>query len=317
MPPAALFLAFLIDQITGDPAWIPHPVVFMGKVIDYLEMKLNRGNAQIRRLKGIALTVIMAGGSYLLTWSLLKAMAAFHPFLKYGVEVYLVSTTIAATSLLEAGKGVLKELQKSDLAQARIRLSWLVSRDTTNLPEADIVRGTIETLAENFVDGILTPLFFAALGGAPLAMAFKAVSTLDSMVGYRNERYEDFGRSSARSDDWANYIPARLCVPILLAAGIIYKLPVKYAWHIWRRDAAKHPSPNGGNPESIVAGLLGIRLGGVNIYHGKEHYRAEMGEAQHLLTSRDIVHCLSLIRLAGWLSLIPILALSTAVFYLL
>ncbi|MHB8124944.1 MAG: adenosylcobinamide-phosphate synthase CbiB [Desulfitobacteriaceae bacterium] len=317
MSPVLLFLAFLSDQIIGDPASIPHPVVLMGKVIAYLENKLNRGNAQIRLFKGIALTIILVGGSYFLTWGLLKALEAFHPYLRYVAEIYLVSTTIAGKSLLKAGKEVLTELQKSDLTVARTRLSWLVSRDTTTLPEAEIVRGTIETLAENFVDGILSPLFFAAIGGAPLAMAFKAVSTLDSMVGYRNERYEKFGCSSARSDDWANYIPARLCVPILLAAGIAFKLPIKYAWQIWRRDAGKHPSPNGGNPESIVAGLLGIRLGGLNIYHGKTHYRAEMGEAQHISTSQDIIRCLSLIRLATWLSMIPILALSTAIFYLL
>jgi adenosylcobinamide-phosphate synthase len=316
MQPVILFFAFLTDQIIGDPPKIPHPVVLMGKVIDYLEKKLNHGSAQSRRFRGVALTVILTGGSYFLTWSLLKAAEAFHPYLRYALEIYLVSTTIATKSLIEAGKGVLTELQNAKLEQARIRLSWLVSRDTTNSSEADIVRGTIETLAENFIDGILSPLFFAALGGAPLAMAFKAVSTMDSMVGYRNERYENFGWAAARVDDGANYFPARLGVPILLAAGAVFRLPVKYAWHIWRRDAGKHPSPNGGNPESIVAGLLGIRLGGVNIYHGKEHYRAEMGEAQHISTFQDIIRCLSLIRVAAWFSLIPILALSALVYCL-
>ncbi len=316
MPPVLLFLAFLIDQIMGDPITIPHPVVLMGKVISYFENKVNHGNALTRRFWGITLTISLVGGSFVLTWGLLKALEAFHPYLRYAFEVYLVSTTLAAKSLLQAGQGVLRELQKSDLTQARKRLSWLVSRDTTNLPEAEIVRGTIETLAENFVDGILSPLFFATLGGAPLVMAFKAVSTLDSMVGYRNDRYEEFGWCSARSDDWANYIPARVGVPILLAAGIVLKLPVKYAWQTWRRDARKHPSPNGGNPESIVAGLLGIRLGGINIYHGKTHHRAEMGEALHPLTFQDIIRCLSLIRLATWLSLIPLLALSATLFSL-
>jgi len=317
MQPFILSFAFLTDQIIGDPPKIPHPVVLMGKVIDYLEKKLNHGSAQNRRLRGVVLTVILVGGSYFLTWSLLKVSGFIHPYLKYIMEIYLVATTIATKSLLEAGKGVLVELQNSDLAQARLRLSWLVSRDTSNSSETDIVRGTIETLAENFVDGILSPLFFAALGGAPLAMAYKAVSTLDSMVGYRNQRYENFGWAAARSDDWANYLPARLCVPILLTAGTVLKLPVKYAWHTWQRDAAKHPSPNGGNPESIVAGLLGIRLGGINIYHGQEHYRAEMGEARHMATFQDISRCLSLIRVAAWLALIPILALSTLVYCLL
>jgi adenosylcobinamide-phosphate synthase len=313
MSPLMLSAAFLLDQIIGDPVRITHPVVLMGKIIAYLDKKLNSGSAQIRRWRGIVLTIFLAGGSYLLTWGLLQISGLIHPYLKAGVEIYLVATTIASKSLLEAGRGVLTELQKPDLVLARLRLSWLVSRDTTDLPEKDIVRGTIETLAENFVDGILSPLFFAALGGAPLAMAFKAVSTLDSMVGYRNERYSDFGWFSARSDDWANFIPARLCVPILLAAGWLSRLPVEQAWQTWQRDAGKHPSPNGGNPESIVAGLLGIRLGGINIYHGKEHYRAEMGEARHTATARDITDTLALIQLASWLALIPILILSALV----
>jgi adenosylcobinamide-phosphate synthase len=317
MSPFLLLLAFLLDQIIGDPAGIPHPVVLMGKVVAYLEKRLNNGLAYIRRQRGVFLTVFLAGGSYLLTWSLLQALGYLHPLLQSGAEIYLISTTIATKSLLEAGRGVLAELQKPDLEQARRRLSWLVSRDTRDLPEADIVRGTVETLAENFVDGILSPLFFAALGGAPLAMAYKAVSTLDSMVGYRNERYRDFGWFSARSDDWANYLPARLCVPLLLAAGALSGYPVQEAWQIWQRDAGKHPSPNGGNPESVVAGLLGIRLGGINIYDGQKHYRAEMGEARHKATARDIGKTLSLIQQAAWLSLIPVLLLAALIYYIL
>ncbi len=172
------------------------------------------------------------------------------------------------------------------------------------------MRGTIETLAENFVDGILSPLFYAALGGAPLAMAFKAISTLDSMVGYRNEQYEDFGWFSARTDDWANYLPARLSVPILLLAGWLRRMPVRRAFKVWKRDAAGHPSPNGGNPESVVAGLLGVQLGGFNSYHGQVHHRAEMGDSLHPSSSSDIVGCQRLVRTATWLSLMPALSIA-------
>lgn len=139
-----------------------------------------------------------------------------------------------------------------------------------------------------------------------MAMAFKAVSTLDSMIGYRNERYEDFGCFAARTDDWANYIPARLSIGILGLAGWFYKLPVRQALRIWRRDAKAHPSPNGGNPESMVAGLLGIQLGGTNIYHGKVHHRAEMGDPLHELTWQDIERCQKLIRLGTWISFVII-----------
>ena len=160
------------------------------------------------------------------------------------------------------------------------------------------------------VDGILSPLFYAALGGAPLAMAFKAISTLDSMVGYRNERYEEFGWFSARTDDWANYLPARLSVLFLLLAGWLRHMPIRQAYGIWKRDASGHPSPNGGNPESVVAGLLGVRLGGINSYHGQPHHRAEMGDVLHPVNASDIVHCRQLVRTATWLSLLPALIIA-------
>lgn len=306
----SVLLGFLFDQMIGDPRNFPHPVVGIGKVITFLERYLNHGTPRMRRWRGSILTVLTVGGSYLLTWTLIQAADSVHPYLGLGVGTYIIFTTLAGKSLLDVGQNVMLPLAQGDLQEARAKLSWFVSRDTTNLEESEIVRGTIETLAENFVDGILSPLFYAALGGAPLAMAFKAISTLDSMVGYRNERYEDFGWFSARTDDWANYLPARLSVPILLLAGWLKKMPVQYAYQIWKRDASGHPSPNGGNPESVVAGLLGIRLGGVNIYHGRPHHRAEMGDALHSANSSDIVRCQHLVRTATWLSLIPALVLA-------
>lgn len=308
--PATVFIGFLLDQVLGDPRSWPHPVVGIGKIISFFEHHFNQGSSKVRRRNGVFLTLFVVGGIYLLTWAVVWGAKRLNPFLGLGVSTYLIFTTLAAKSLLDAGVSILSPLKKGDLSEARTRLSWFVSRDTENLSESDIVRGTIETLAENFVDGILSPLFYAALGGAPLAMAFKAVSTLDSMVGYRNERYEDFGWFSARTDDWANYIPARLSVPILLIAGWLRRLSVSHAYKIWKRDSSGHPSPNGGNPESIVAGLLGIQLGGINIYHGRTHHRAEMGEILHPMNYTDIILCRRLVQTATWLSLIPTLALA-------
>ncbi|WP_374214185.1 adenosylcobinamide-phosphate synthase CbiB [Candidatus Desulfosporosinus nitrosoreducens] len=306
----AVLFGFVLDQVLGDPRNWPHPVVSIGKVIAYLERQLNQGSPKERRRKGAFLTCLVVGGSYLVTWALISGAKLIHPLLGLAVSVYFIFTTLAGKSLLDAGQSVLIPLEQGNIQEARLKLSWFVSRDTENLAEKEIVRGTIETLAENFVDGILSPLFYAALGGAPLAMAFKAVSTLDSMVGYRNERYKDFGWFSARSDDWANYLPARLSVPLLLLAGWLRKMPARRAFKIWQRDASGHPSPNGGNPESVVAGLLGVQLGGFNSYHGQLHHRAEMGDVLHPSNFADIVCCQKLVRTATWLSLLPTLCLA-------
>jgi len=308
--PVIVLIGFLLDQVLGDPHHWPHPVVGIGNVIALLERHFNLGDPEARRQRGVLLTFLVVGGSYLLTWATVLGANALHPLLGLGVSAYFIFTSLAGKSLLDAGQSVLVPLTRGDLSEARLRLAWLVSRDTDNLTEGEIVRGTIETLAENFVDGILSPLFYAALGGAPLAMAFKAISTLDSMVGYRNERYEEFGWFSARTDDWANYVPARLSVLFLLLAGCLRRMPVRQAYRIWKRDASGHPSPNGGNPESVVAGLLGVRLGGLNSYHGQLHHRAEMGDALHTVNASDIVHCRQLVRTATWLSLLPALILA-------
>ena len=308
--PVVVIIGFILDQVIGDPRSWPHPVVGIGNAITILESRFNQGSSEARRRNGVWLTFLIVGGSYLLTWAAVLVANTFHPILGLIISAYFIFTTLAGKSLLEAGQSVLVPLQKGDLSEARTQLAWLVSRDTANLSEEEISRGTVETLAENFVDGVLSPLFYAALGGAPLAMAFKAVSTLDSMVGYKNERYEEFGWFSARTDDWANYVPARLSVPILLLAGWLRRMPVGHAYQIWKRDASGHPSPNGGNPESVVAGLLDIRLGGINIYHGQTHHRAEMGDALHSVNALDILHCRQLVQTATWLSLMPALFLA-------
>ncbi|NMA69288.1 MAG: cobalamin biosynthesis protein CobD [Desulfitobacterium sp.] len=300
--PFPFFLAFLWDQIVGDPPKWPHPVIYMGKFIAWYEKIFNQGSPRRRRFWGVVLTIIVVAGSFFLTYGLIWLVKWIFPLGGFIVEVLLLSTTLAGKSLLDAGKAVLTPLQNGDLVGARTKLSWYVSRDTSQMEEEEIVRGTVETLAENYVDGILSPLIYMAIGGAPLAMAFKGVSTLDSMIAYRNERYEDFGWFAARLDDLANYIPARISVALLLIVGWLHRKPVHYAYKIWRRDAKGHPSPNGGNPESIMAGLLEIQLGGKNIYQGKVQYRAAMGDPLHTQTWLDIKECKKVIRTGTWLA---------------
>ncbi|MNI51510.1 cobalamin biosynthesis protein [compost metagenome] len=184
---------------------------------------------------------------------------------------------------------VYKELRKGDIPAARSALGMIVGRDTAALDSPEIVRGTVETVAENIVDAVISPLFYALLGGAPLAMAYRAVNTLDSMVGYKNDKYRDLGWASARLDDVANYIPARLTALLLTLCARLLRLDWRRCWHMVRRDARKHPSPNSGYPESAVAGALGIRLGGFNVYHGVTSFRAYMGDPLRSLEPEDII----------------------------
>ncbi|MDA8234798.1 MAG: adenosylcobinamide-phosphate synthase CbiB [Clostridia bacterium] len=282
--------AYLIDLVVGDPRWLPHPVVVIGKGISLLEGFLRRWAAPLVGLKaaGVLLTSFIVAGSYLVTWAAVEGLALIHPYLGLAVGVWLISTTIAAKGLAQAGLEIRDLLAQGNLAGARIKVGWIVGRDTQNLDEGEITRATVETVAENIVDGIVAPLFYAFIGGAPLAMAYRATNTLDSMVGYKNEKYLDLGWASARFDDLANLIPARLTGIFLVLAAWICGVNGCRAIKIQLRDAAKHPSPNSGYPESAVAGALGIRLGGQNYYGGQPSFRAYMGDALEPLEGRHI-----------------------------
>ncbi|TCP55782.1 adenosylcobinamide-phosphate synthase [Tumebacillus sp. BK434] len=289
-----LAFAYLIDLLVGDPPRLPHPVVWMGKGISALDRLLakRRRSKWAERLKGILFPLLLVGGVYALSYWLLKELYALHPWLGLALEIWLISTTIAVKGLADAGRGVYKALQGGDLALARQRLSWIVGRDTGHLDSSEIARGGIETVAENIVDAVTAPLFFALLGGAPLALAYRAVNTLDSMVGYKNDKYLHLGWASARLDDLANFIPARLTVPFLvLAAG----KKGRDAWRLARRDAKKHPSPNSGWAEAAVAGALGIRLGGENQYHGVKSFRAYLGDPVEPIAPGHILQTISLL----------------------
>ncbi|MOA09758.1 cobalamin biosynthesis protein [compost metagenome] len=204
-------------------------------------------------------------------------------------------------------------LRRNDLPAARRSLGMIVGRDTDDLAQPEIVRGTVETVAENIVDAVVSPLFYALIGGAPLAMAYRAVNTLDSMVGYKNDKYINLGWASARLDDVANFIPARLTALMLIGASWLLKLDARGALRMVRRDASSHPSPNSGYPESAVAGALGIRLGGHNSYHGVMSFRAYMGDHTRDMESEDILRTSKLMFLVSG----SFVALATIVWILL
>ncbi|ART76633.1 adenosylcobinamide-phosphate synthase CbiB [Sutcliffiella horikoshii] len=279
--------AIVLELILGDPRWLPHPVVQMGKLISFLERSLNNG--QKRRWKGVLLAFIVVLAVYGIVFLVITLSYKIHFYVGVLLEIYFIWTTIAIKGLADAGKSVWIPLIKGNLEEARLSLSMIVGRDTENLTDSEVVRGTVETIAENTVDGITAPLFWAMLGGAPLAMAYRAVNTLDSMVGYKNERFLDFGWASARLDDMANFIPARLtALSIWLSSVFIKGSNRKSGWLITMRDAKKHPSPNSGWPEAMTAGLMGIQLGGLNYYKGIESNRKTMGDFHRKLVAGDI-----------------------------
>lgn len=282
--------AYAIDLVIGDPRSLPHPVILMGKAIKRIEKLIRSFFSHPIALKkaGIILPIVVVGGSFALTWGILKGLYMIHPWAAWIAESILIATTIAIKGLKDAGMVVFGHLSRGDLPAARHALSMIVGRDTTHLEEPEIVRGTVETVAENIVDAIVSPLFYALVGGAPLAMAYRAVNTLDSMVGYKNDKYMNLGWASARLDDIANYIPARITAVLLIISARIMSLDYKRAYRTVKHDARLHPSPNSGFPESAVAGALGIRLGGENRYEGIVSFRAYMGESTRVMNASDI-----------------------------
>jgi len=285
-----ILAAFVLDLILGDPRRPTHPVVMLGKLISFLEKPLRRffrTNSGIR-FGGTILWLMTVGLSYVLTFFVIIWAYKINVWIGYIVSVWLLYTALAVRNLSDEAMGIFHELKNGTIERARIRLSGIVGRDTRELAVDEICRATIETVAENTVDGILSPLLYAFIGGAPLAMAFKAASTLDSMVGYKDERYLHFGWFSAKMDDILNYVPARLGGAFMLMAAKVLGLDARRGLMTALRDAKKHESPNGGIPESITAGAMGIRLGGMNYYSGLPEFRAYMGEKLRDMVPDDI-----------------------------
>jgi adenosylcobinamide-phosphate synthase len=276
----------LLDWLIGDPRWLPHPVVIIGRLITFLEKQFRRTLRQ-ELLGGTLLligTVAITAGIAAL---LLKLAYAVSPAAGFIVAVLLSWSCLAARSLHLQSALVARALAGGDLAGARRCLALIVGRDTAALEEPDIWRGTVETVAENTADGVIAPLLCLMLGGPVLGLAYKAVNTLDSMVGYKNETYLLFGRASARCDDLANWLPARLTGLLLVLAAPLAGLSLQGAWRIMRRDGRNHSSPNSGIPEAAAAGALGVQLGGINYYFGRPVAKPVIGEPLHPIAVSD------------------------------
>lgn len=299
-------LAFLIDLVVGDPVGVPHPVKIIGQAIGRLERFLRRWTKSSRgeRMAGILLALLIPGTAWIATWVLCYLAGSLHGMVGVLVAAWLISTTVAARGLVQVGNSVYTYLQHEDWVKARQVVDGIVGRDTDRMDEREMVRATVETMAENIVDGVVAPLFFAFLGGAPLAMAYRAVNTLDSMVGYKNERYLYFGWASARLDDLANYLPARITgVFIIIAAAFLGRRPIN-ALRTIIHDSSQHPSPNSGIPEAGVAGALGVQLGGINYYDGIPSYRPHLGLADSELNRNMIKQTARFVYAAGGMAVL-------------
>lgn len=283
----AITVAFVIDSIIGDPPNWPHPVKWMGSAISFLEKKLNKN--QSRKAKGIGMVLILLSIVILITGFLAWGCYQIHTILGIAFESIVISTTIARRSLKEAALEVYEPLKSGNMEEARLKLSYIVGRDTDKLDEGEIVRGTVETVAENTSDGVTAPLFWALVGGAPLAMVYRAINTCDSMVGYKNEKFLEFGWASAKLDDLVNWIPSRLTGFLMLIGNKPSLINRRETWKILFRDARRHPSPNSGWSEAAVAALLGVQLGGINYYKGIVSNRAKMGDLLSPLEKGHII----------------------------
>ena len=303
-----LWLAAIIDWIFGDPRWIPHPVVFIGKWISFIEKNLRKTKISLR-ICGLLLVISTLGITLVCIQLLLLLSGMIHPYLATCITVYLLSASLAARCLKDEVMKVYEILKKGDLEQARTAISWLVGRDTSHLNEKEITRAAIETAAENTIDGVLARLFYLMIGlwiGYPVQAVFlyKAINTMDSMVGYLNEKYREIGFFAAKLDDLANYLPARLGSFLMLISGLFFHMNFKSGFRIWLRDRRNHKSPNCAYPESAVAGLLQIQLGGTNRYFNETVMKPTIGDCVRELNYEDIRRSTKLIYASELLLLI-------------
>ncbi len=287
----ALLVGCLLDYMFGDPVKFPHIIVAIGKLISFFEKLLRArlpktADGELRG--GILLVVLVLICSVGPVWGVLFIMEKINPFLRLLFESLICWQCLAARSLSDAGDGVYDALIKSDLPAARQKVGWIVGRDTAELDENGVIRATVETIAENTSDGVLAPLIFMAIGGGVLGVLYKAVNTMDSMVGYKNEQYLYFGRAAAKLDDIVNFIPARVSGLLMVPGAFFAGLDAKNALRIFLRDRKNHTSPNSAQTESAAAGALGVCLGGDNVYFGKLVHKPTIGDADRPLEPDDI-----------------------------
>ena len=304
-----IWIAYVLDLIFGDPQNVVHPVQVIGKIISAGEKVLLR--KKYKFLAGAVLNIFTVSITYTLMYLISKSVKISVFFMI--IEIYLMYTIFSINSLAREGNRVYRILKEGDIEKARKDLSYLVSRDTETMDEKMIIRSTMETISENTVDGIVAPMFYMFLGGMPLAMAYKAINTLDSMVGYKNEKYMDFGKFSAKVDDVANFIPARITGILIVLASMILGYDYKNSLKIFIRDRKNHSSPNSAHSEASVAGALGVQFGGKVSYFGKEIDKPTIGDKTKEFELEDIRKNIRIMYVTSFLSLVMFSVISVGI----
>jgi len=309
-----LISAYLLDIILGDPQRFPHPVRLIGRFIVFLENLFWRANSSplSQKLSGILLALIVVGSTFMATTFLIYWAGYFSQAASFILSIFMGYFTLATRDLHVETRRVLKALEAGDLARARQELSFLVGRDTAHLSEPEVIRALVETIAENLSDGVIAPLFYLGLGGPPWAMTYKAINTLDSMVGYKKERFRHMGWASARLDDAANFIPARLSGGLVVISAFLLGKPWRDSLEILRRDRRQHQSPNSAWPEAATAGALGVQLGGLNYYGGQPSPKPFIGNRKKDLDLGDVRDAWKILYLSSFGMLLLALLLNWA-----
>ena len=314
----ALILGFGLDLLIGDPHSIPHPVVYIGKLIDVTERgmrKLFPKTLRGENFAGAAIWLIVVTVSTGLPLLILWVAYSVNRFLGLALETILCAQILATKSLRQESMKVYSALKTGDLEKARYAVSMIVGRDTQRLDEAGVTRAAVETVAENTSDGIIAPMLYLAIGGAPLGFFYKAVNTMDSMLGYVEMPYKNVGLVPAKMDDVFNYIPARISAFLMLAAGTLLGLDGKNGWKIFRRDRYNHSSPNSAQTESVCAGLLGLRLAGDAWYHGVLHKKKFIGDPLRQIVPEDIPLACRLLYVTAFLGLLVFCAVKLFILF--
>lgn len=302
----AAVCGFALDCVLGDPAWMPHPVVLMGKVIAWAEPVLRNRFPKTPKgefYAGLCLAAGLPLATLLVTGGVCLAAARLHWAAGFAAQTLWCWQALAMRGLASESRNVWKELQNGDLPAARKAVGRIVGRDTERLTAEGVVKAAVETVSENFSDGVAAPMLYMFLGGAPLALAYKAVNTMDSMVGYKNERYLYFGRAAAKLDDAVNFLPARISALCWIAAAALCGRDWRNAWSIWRRDRRRHTSPNAAQTEAACAGSLGIQLNGPAWYFGKLYEKPYLGDPLRPVEAEDILRAIRMMTAAGILLL--------------
>lgn len=302
-----IVLAYILDLLIGDPFSF-HPVIWIGNLIKKLDQLKHT------KLNGFFLLMIVSGISTLVVLALHLISYKIHLVVGIVMEVWMIYTIFATKSLDVETRKVYKALKEGDIKSARKWIGYLVSRDTSEMTESDIVKACVETISENITDGIIAPLFYITIGGAPLGWYYKSVNTLDSMVGYKNEKYKDFGYFSAKWDDVLNYIPARMTGVLILIVGSILKYDTKNGIKVLKRDKRNHASPNSAYSEAAVAGLLNIQLGGKASYFGIVSMKPTMGDENKAIEVEDIQKTKRIMYLTSAVGLLILLLLRGAIY---